>query len=283
MKNLLCLTDFSAPSDNALQYTHDLAQCLNSCMILFHSLTVPVCPGFITTGGESEDPSADFVRQERLVRQKLQHLENQLENLDWGLPIRYSVRVKEGLLSETISEAVAEEKANLVVIGYEGETKLRKILKDSTAAKVIRQAFCPVLIVPRQATFRPLHTIVFATDLRGEPAAGMDMVIKTAQVFEARILFLHIQTDGTAGAHPVAEEQLNRIYKRLPYKNISFHIQQDQQVEEGINKFVRRHKADMVVMGFHPRTAWGHLFGGEQTQEETLFPPLPVLVFPYLQ
>ncbi|CAN5889717.1 hypothetical protein BH24BAC1_BH24BAC1_32800 [soil metagenome] len=217
MKTLLCLTDFSACAGNAVQYAHELAQRMNSRMTLFHSLTVPVCPGFVTCGGEAEESFLDSTLQERVVQEKLKANLNQLEDLEWGLPVRYTGKVKQGPLNETISAVVTEEKADLAVVGYEGKKSLKKILLLSTASEVIRKAFCPVLIVPRQTTFRPLRTIVFATDLRGEPASGLDMVLKTAQVFEAKILFLHIQTDGSESAQPVTEEQLNRIYQRLPY------------------------------------------------------------------
>lgn len=281
MKTLLCLTDFSACAGNAIRYAHELSQRMNSVMTLFHSLNVPVHPGLITSGGEAEEASNDMALQERLAHEKLQVDLDQLENLEWGLPVRYSDKVKEGSLQETISKVVKEEKADLAVIGYEGENSLRKILRKSTAAKVIQNAFCPVLIFPNQTVFRPLRTIVFATDLRGETASGMDMVLKTAQVFEAKILFLHVQTADTEGANPVTEERLNQIYQELPYKNVSFHIQKCQQVEEGISKFVRQKKADMLVMGFHPKTAWRHLIRGEPSAEMKPFPPLPVLIFPY--
>jgi nucleotide-binding universal stress UspA family protein len=281
MKSLLCLTDFSASADNAMRYTHELAQRMNSRMTLFHSKVIPVCPALVSCGGEAEEGSLDGTLQERLVQEKLQANLDQLEHLEWGLPVRYAGKVKEGTLRENISAVVKEETADLAVVGYAGEKNLRKILQNSTAAKVIEHAFCPVLIVPRQTVFRPLRTIVFATDLRGEPASGMDMVLKTAQVFEAKILFLHVQTDDNEGTSPVTEERLNQIYQQLPYKNVSFHIQKHQQVEEGISKFVRQKKADMLVMGFHPKTAWRHLFGGEPAAETMPFPPLPVLVFPY--
>jgi len=280
METILCPTDFSPADENAVLYADELAQRMNSRLVLFHNIYAPA-PEVLSYGaGPYTRPAKDMAHEEA-QRKKLEALKNTLENSDWGMPVQYDTKLRYGLTKETIPQIVREEHVDLVAIGHEGTEGLKEIFVGSVAADIIKNSPCPVLIIPPKATFKPLHKIVFATDLQGEPFLDVHLVLKLAGLFEAEILFLHVITNPSEENKVLAEDRLNHLHKRLPYKNVTFYQEPNPHIEEGISQFCRRHHADMLVMGYHPRTFWQDLFTQDYTQEMAYHTYLPLLIIHY--
>jgi nucleotide-binding universal stress UspA family protein len=197
------------------------------------------------------------------------------------MPVSYETKIKYGETKETIPQTAQEVQADLIVLGAEGTAGLSALMQESTVAEVIRNASCPVLLIPPKTNFHPIHRIVFATDLEGEPFTDVAFVSKLASLFEARILFLHILTEDLPQSRQQAQGELDRLHKRLPYKNATFYSQTNPDIEAGINQFTRRHKADMLVMGYHPRSFWDRLFRPDYTGDIAAHTSLPMLVIHY--
>lgn len=273
METILCPTDFSAGSENAIRYADELAARLNARLVLFHNIAAPV----------GREPAAagtwrDQVREEEKKAQ-LEGLKKTLENSSWGEPVQYEAILRHGVLQEIIPQIAREQQAGLVVIGHAAAEGA--VLAGSVAESVLKNAPCPVLIVPPQATFKPLHKIAMATDLRGEPFVDVQWVLKLAARFDAEVLFFHVMATARASYQAYAADELNRIYQNLPYKKATFYKEESPSIEEGISQFCRRHKADLLVMGYHPRTFFRQLFTENHTQEMACHASLPLLVIHY--
>jgi nucleotide-binding universal stress UspA family protein len=281
METLLCPTDFSASADNAVLYADELAQRINARIILFHIIYELTAQELVSDDtGHFTRLSVDIAYEEA-QRKKLEAIKSTLENTNWGLPVQYETKIKYGQTKNTIPQLVLEEHADLVVIGHEGNNGLKDIFKGSVAADIIQNSPCPVLVIPAKANFKPINKIVFATDLEGEPFTEVGYVSKLAGLFEAEILFLHVLSKPSRKKEVIAEEELNRMYKSMAYKNVSFHQITNTHMEEGISQFCQQHKADMLVMGYHPRPFWQHLFTQDYTRQIADHTYLPLLVIHY--
>jgi nucleotide-binding universal stress UspA family protein len=214
-------------------------------------------------------------------QKKLEALKKALENKAWGHRVPCETILRPGILRESIPQVAREQQAELIVIGHEEADDLQQVFVGSVAESIIKDAPCPVLIIPPHATFKPLHKIVFSTDLRGEPFVDVQWVIKLAGLFDADILFVHVMTAASASNQVYADDELHRIYKSLSYPKIAFYKEENPSIEEGISQFCRRHKADLLVMGYHPKTFWQHLFGSDHAQEMAYHTFLPLLVIHY--
>src|SRR5687768_17408006 len=87
METILCPTNFSENSVNAVWYADELAQRMNSRLVLFHNIYEPAGLPFITASGE---PYAYPVRDpdyEQEQQAKLSVLIKKLQNANWGIPI----------------------------------------------------------------------------------------------------------------------------------------------------------------------------------------------------
>lgn len=281
METILCPTDFSPVAENAVRYADELAQRMNSRMVLFHNIYEPVVATDFSSGGM---PYVEPVRDASLRQEqenKLEALKTSLQQTDWGMPISYQTRISYGLIQDTLPELARQVQADLVVMGHQPPAGLEKIFRGSTTADAIKKLSCPVLVVPAGVSFKPLHKIVFATDLEGEPFTDVALVSKLAGLFDAELLFVHVLTDQAQETRERALTELERLHKRLNYKNAGFYTEANPHVEEGISQFTRRHQADMLVVGFHPRNLLQQLFTSDQVQEAVYHAFLPLLVIHY--
>ncbi|KAA5539940.1 universal stress protein [Adhaeribacter rhizoryzae] len=282
MKTILCPTDFSAGAENAVLYANEMAQYMDARLVLFHSVFAPAAE-VVSYGSGPYTRSGKDLAYEDAQKRKLEALKSTLESTDWCMPVQYETKLHYGLTKDTIPQIIQELNADLVVIGNEGADSLKEIFVGSVAAEIIKNATCPVLIIPPKATFKPLRKIVFATDLKGEPFLDVHSVINLASLFEADILFLHIIPEAGTANEEFAQAELDRLHKQFPYQNATFYAEPNAHIEEGISQFCRLHHADMLVMGYHPRTFWQHLFTQDYTQEMAYHTYLPLLVIHYRQ
>jgi len=278
METILCPTDFSPSSENAIRYANKLAQHMSSRILLFHTIYEPVGTELVSdTGLPYPEPriEADYRRKKQ---EKLNYLKKDLEKATIGLPVTYKTRIEYGLFKNTIPQLAKELPADLVVLGYKGVGGLKETYLGSATSDIIKDAPCPVLLIPRQIPFKPLRKIVFATKFQGEPFRDVQFVLKLAGLFDAEILFLHVLTKPSVENEVVAEDELERLKKRLPYPHATFYTEVNPHIEEGISQFCRRHHADLLVMGYHPRSFWQDLFSQDYTQEMAYHTYLPLLV-----
>lgn len=281
METILCPTDFLPNSENAIHYAHALAQRLKARLVLFHNLYEPAGKQQIAfTGVQYPGPIPD-PKYRQAQQSKLDGLKSSLESASTTGAVTYQTRMDFGLAQDTIPQAARQVQADLIVVGQEAGNALKDIFLGSITAQVISQVSCPVLIIPPQAAFRPLHRIVFATDLQGEPFTDVAFVVKLASLFSAHILFVHILTLDTAENRQRAEAGLDRLHKRLVYQNASFFTEASVHIEEGISRFCHLHRADLLVMGYHPHAFWQQLFDQHHARQMAYHTDLPLLVIHY--
>ncbi len=146
LKKILCPTDFSKPSYQALGVATELASHFYAQLYLVH--IVPLVP--VTADATvplSVDITAYRTTLEASAKKQLQKL------CQRRVPKRVkscTPMVATGYTADEIIHIAKEEKVDLIVIGTRGLTGLRHLLLGSTAERVIQLAPCPVLTVGRR-------------------------------------------------------------------------------------------------------------------------------------
>jgi nucleotide-binding universal stress UspA family protein len=108
-----------------------------------------------------------------------------------------------------ISEFVAKQHIDLLVLGTHGREGIGKLAMGSVAESLLRQSSCPVLTVGPKACgrikqefdetgkdIRPaeieLKHIIFAVDFSPESLAAAPFAVSLAEEFQARLALLHV-------------------------------------------------------------------------------------------
>ena len=146
IKNILCPTDFSDPSYEALKASDELAVHFGATLHIIN--VVPLVPIVEAPIGVE---SASFN-----VASYQQELEGQaqksLKNLAEQKISRGVTTVTEVLIGNAAGEVIryaGEKGVDMIVIATHGLSGWRRFISGSTTEQIVRQASCPVLTIRR--------------------------------------------------------------------------------------------------------------------------------------
>jgi len=143
IRKILVPTDFSSPSDLALEYGKALADRFGASLHLLHVLEDP----FIAGAWASEIYVADMPQLRASLRAEAdKRLARALSPAERE---RYAVttEVRVGSAAPAIREAAEEHGVDLIVMGTHGRSGMAHLLLGSVAERLVRLAPCPVLTV----------------------------------------------------------------------------------------------------------------------------------------
>ena len=137
---ILVPTDFSAPADAALTYALALAEKLGATVSLVHVF---------------DDPRIANLYSEQFVAMPDELRSQILASIGRQLADRVTKRghtemtpvIVTGSVAQSIIDAVADQGADLIVMGTHGRHGVAHLLLGSVAERVVRTAACPVLTV----------------------------------------------------------------------------------------------------------------------------------------
>ena len=144
---ILVPTDFSPPSEAALEYARILAAKFGSTLRILHVVDDPAASSEFVADGFA--PSTEEIRT-RLVEQARRRLDHLLNLVDRS---RYNAHADAviGVPAEAIIDFASATGTSLIVMGTHGRTGLAHLLMGSVAEQVVRTAPCPVLTVRQVA------------------------------------------------------------------------------------------------------------------------------------
>ena len=176
--------------------------------------------------------------------------------------------------------------ADLLVMGSHGRSGIQRLLLGSVTEKVLRQAPCPTLIVPRGAAGSapaPFKRILCGVDFSDGSRQGLTYGIALAEEVDAHLTVLHVidippelrEVAGPAGldvdaVRAAAEaEALRRLRELIPPDARSY-CSIETAVREGapyrqILKMAAEGDADLIVMGVQGRGAIDLLMFGSNS------------------
>jgi nucleotide-binding universal stress UspA family protein len=256
IQRILCPTDLSSESDEALRYAVALARAYKAKLILVYCKQ----PGSVAEWVNS-------FNAQRLFDQSLfTHLDaNELKVLDW-----------EGVVAEgddvgfTITEEAAKRTADLIVMRSRRRPHAA-VLLGSTAETVSRAAPCPVLVThPTEREWVglstgeiDLHRVLVAHDFSPDSELALNYGISLAQEYQAEVHLLHVISNeeqeepevawshvGVESLYTSAARQLQQTVPKeaLLWCNLVTAVRCGRAYEE-VLAYAKEHKIDLICMG----------------------------------
>jgi len=182
---IVVATDFSSPAGHAVLRAALTAKVLGAELHLLHVIyPLGLYPGpDIAAGGLSRENSIIEVH----ARTRLDELAAILHS-HYRISTRVATRI--GRAHAEIADYSRAAEAGLVVVGSHGENFLLDRLLGSTAARVLRVASCPVLVVKLQDEANAYHDVIAALDFY--PASADAPALGRALAPEAKLELLHV-------------------------------------------------------------------------------------------
>ncbi len=269
LKKFIVPVDFSTTSRNALQYATALAPNYDAMIQLLHLYY----PTPINSGEYNYiDPNMENVRRTqfeeltKIYKSNLDHASIDKMIVDAQFQV--------GFPEEGILKHVQQMNNNMIVMGSTGEGAVLKRFFGSVSISVAQKSKSPVLIVPPNASFRPIKNIVYcANNLQLDAIVGHEL-IEFAKPHEAAIHIVHVGED-----HVYEAENLLHLWRSFyPKSKITYtQIFDDEPLEE-INEYCADNNIDLVAVGTEERGIFGNLFHSSMTKKMIINTEIPLLV-----
>lgn len=187
---ILCPTDLSSESDEALRYGVALARAYEAKLILLHCSESDFVP-------KEDDGEKMKCHLNRLfVESLVPHLGLATMNeLNWEGVVRHNVsRIGNAIVQEAIAQRV-----DLIVMRSRRRPRAA-VLLGSTAETVCRNAPCPVLVthplerewVSMSSGEIDLNRVLIAHDFSRDSETAMNLGISLAQEYQAQVHLMHV-------------------------------------------------------------------------------------------
>ncbi|HUB61635.1 MAG TPA: universal stress protein [Puia sp.] len=256
MKNIVAAVDFSESSNNAARYAADLAAAVGAELHLVHVLDFHAI--------HPEVPVPDYVLDE--VRNAgfngLETLAAELKART-GQKINIATDLETGTVERRVRDFSWWKKPFLVVRGAsEGETPS------------IGQLPYPLLIIPRDVTFRQVRNVVIACDAEdidnGMPVP-FEFLRELRDLLRAHFDVLHVATGREESATISFREWRATLMAQFP----EIHFISAPTVEEGVNEYLEHHPIDWLVI--FPKKGGIFHFHKSLSKNIVLHCPVPVM------
>ncbi|MGN6533521.1 MAG: universal stress protein [Ginsengibacter sp.] len=269
MKNILVPVDFSDASFNAVNYAAFLANAFKVPLTLVHAYKtvsafdeVPRTKAPLPKDAESED--------EKFLKEEMK-----------GIVKRFTVKidsiVKKGNAVNIIREVAEKQHPDLIVMGMKGKGESNSRFGSTTTA-MINETSVPLLIIPKKATYETIECITVASDFRHEKLLSHFPILqKIMERFVPFIQVLNVQKKNSRLTPKFIADKmsLDLMWERY---NHSFDIIEGDDIEEGIDKFLKSHPTDLLVMIARKRNFITKITQPSHSAKMTYQTAIPLLV-----
>jgi len=138
-KRFLVPVDFSEDAKEILKYAMTSASRLDAVVVLLHVIQLNI------QGEERGIPRGHLIRN--LSASAKKNL-CKLVALLWNEEVITTITIREGRIDEEIVREAVDSTADMIIIGSRHRDNRWRFWKGNTAARVLRKAPCPVLVVP---------------------------------------------------------------------------------------------------------------------------------------
>jgi nucleotide-binding universal stress UspA family protein len=299
IRRILCPVDFSDFSRRALDHAIAIAKWYQSTITLLHVHVLPVPYG--AGQGVVPPPSTLTPETRKALLGDLERFSGSASAA--GIPVE--CEIVEGPISPAILAKAEALPADLLVMGTHGRSGFERFVLGSVTERVVRQAPCPVLTVPRAASdVVPAPPVLFkriicAVDFSDCSLDALEYALSLAGEADAHLTLLHVielppsiprEMHEAAVADPrllrdyiaQAEEVGRARLQELVPANVGEFCTVDTMLATGkpyreILRVAEEQKAELLVLGIHGRGPIDRLLFGSTTQHLVRQATCPVL------
>jgi nucleotide-binding universal stress UspA family protein len=274
MLTILVPVDFSECAYAAARYALKMAETAGNATLVFLHISKHKTENL--TEDEQEDMFWEVQQQEY---DHYKHFEDNLfvKTPPVGVSIYYKYKI--GNTVEDILLFAKETHADLIIMGMHGKSGIAQKWFGGVTTHVIDSAEMPVLVVPENTKFAQVNNVVLACDNTASISNYVKEQLKfITDFFHAKLTIVKVLAhDSLVPASIKMFEQEKDLLQEL---NASFASVVNSNVAAGINKFIEKENAGMVIITSKKHSALHNVFLGSEAHRITLHSHIPLLVLP---
>jgi nucleotide-binding universal stress UspA family protein len=273
MKTILCPTDFSDASNNAIAYAAKLAQKLETSLTLLH------------VRSPFDLSPAEMIRGSETTAARTWHaLEAQSREVTraFKIPCYAEAESTTGKLSSAIHDKA--EHSDLIVMGSNGPDDLYQLLFGSNTYNAIMESDKPIIVVPAGLDYTDIKSMVYAFDYLRNRTLPLTHLIPLVQKLSCKLTVLQVMEDSYSQD---AEEELKELqyiidtYRQRDLKEIKYDTARNTDIVQGINHYMLKTVPDVLALCSEHHSLIGRIFHKSVIKQITAICNYPVIIFPY--
>ena len=273
---ILVPIDFSLASDWGFYYAYGMAKMLGAELHAVHLYR----PAYV----ESTMPERVIksIKQEREI-ELAGHLQANTQ-APLGEPAGL-VKIHRLLISaneQDLYEVATEQRADLIIMGTHGADGALDRLFGTNTSKLIEQAPCPLIAVPKGAYFKGFKSIAYALSLENQDLDNVQSLRSLAQLTQAKLACIRINVLGEEQEIQAQETHFRTAFSQRfdDAPEVQWHTRSSTSIVDGLESFLRFNQIDVLALQPRKRGVLEKLFGDPSvTREMVLRAKLPILAF----
>lgn len=267
--NLVLLTDFSPLSKVAMQYAIKMAAPLHAHFTVLNIVRIDGVPKANLKSRQIEKSISQISQEEG--NKLVQELRNQIKG-------EYTIEfkpVRARTVAEMVRKYVAKHPTNMVVMGLQGASALKKARLGGTTVSVIDECTVPVLAIPEFASYRNLQHIVYASDLKNIQKE-LEVIVEFAKIYGSNVHMIHVA--------PVMDKKVeasvnlvNETINKIQYDKLDFKLILEEDITQAIDQYIKKTKADLLTTFTHKLSLEEKIFGKSVTRRLAYQGTIPLL------
>lgn len=263
---LIVPLDFSENSIKALEFAIGLADKKHGEIILVH--VVELVYDFESQSALALDSL--FKDAENLMKKTIQTYEGS------GVPMES--QVVEGTASVTIARIAEEHGAALIVMGTQGASGIKKALMGTVTVNVVKEASCPVLVVPAKAKVSEIRKVTLALEFADHEEGFLDWMVNMAKKWSFGFEILHIQTSQGFLEDLSVLGIESYLAKKYPEQATRIHTFYAENTMDGLDLYLDEHDDMILVMCHEHRNLWEQIIKKSHSIQMAYHSHIPLLI-----
>jgi nucleotide-binding universal stress UspA family protein len=185
--------------------------------------------------------------------------------------------IKGHTVADVVRRYTQKHYTNLVVMGSQGASNLKKFRLGGTTVSVIDAIYAPVLAIPKQAEYKNFKHIVYATDLQNVKKE-LELIVPFAKIFGTHVHMAHVVT-AVDKRMETERKFVEKLIAESGYDKIDFKLIIDDDISEAIDLYIQQTKADLLTTFTHQLNLYEKLFGLSVTRKLAYQGNIPLLAF----
>jgi len=292
IRKIICATDFSDFSRNAVLYGVSLAKELDAKVYVCHVIDVP----FAGMYGEANPDPVEL--HDRSMSYAYEHINGIIDSssVDWE-PL-----VTIGHTADEITRMAEDNGADLVVCGNHGRSGLKRLLLGSVTERLMRVLPCPLLVVKgpdyiKEKEKQPeglIKKILVGCDFSQYSSLAFKHAVSLAQEFEAELHLVHVVEPSVYKDYITPDREASnqlkkdlhgqlreKLEKQIPEEARNWCVPKTTlmagQPHEELTKYAVVNDIDLIALGAKGGGLVETLFVGSNTDRVIRQSPCPVL------
>lgn len=266
---IVLLTDFSPLSKVAMNYAVKMAANLSAEFTILNIVRLEGIPKANLKLRQIEKNIAAISQEEgaRLVKE----ITSQIKG---NYTIQFKA-IRAHTVAEMVRKYIDKNQTNMVVMGLQGASALKKARLGGTTVSVIDVCKVPVMAIPELAKYRNMEHIVYASDLK-HAQKELEIIVEFARIFGSAVHMIHVA--------PVMDKKLEasknlveEIINEMSYDKLDFQLILDDDVTTAIDGYIKKTKADLLTTFTHKLSLEEKLFGRSVTRKLAYQGTIPLL------